>query len=110
MSLLASVTVMFALMQAPLAQPPASFAGTFKGFESGHIVIEVASGNNMVLFVTGSTKYFREGKKSKPAEFHSGDHVQVDAERDMRMNMVALRVEEVKAPAETPGDGEKVLH
>jgi hypothetical protein len=109
MNLLVCIAVFSVLLQ---AQPsaPATFTGVFRGVESGRVVIEVESGQNMRMFVTGSTKFIRDGKPSKSSQFHDGDAVTVDAERDMRMNLVALRVEAVKpkpATAVPPGDTEK---
>jgi hypothetical protein len=107
MNLLAFVAVLFALLQAP-PSVPATFTGVYRGVESGHVIIEVGPDRNMRMFVTGVTKFIREGKKSKASEFHDGDAVTVDAERDLRMNLVALRVEMVppKAP-KPPGAEEK---
>ena len=98
MNLLVSVAVLFALLQVPSV--PATFTGIYRGVESGHVIIEIGPDRNMRMFVTGSTKFIRDGKKSKASEFHDGDTVTVDAERDLRMNLVALRVEMVpeKAP------------
>ena len=115
MTLLASIAIVFSLMQAAPSVPtvPATFSGVYRGVESGRIIIEVESGQNMRMFVTGSTKFVRDGKRSKASEFHDGDAVTVDAERDMRMNLVALRVEAVPPKAPTPkpsgpaGDTEK---
>jgi hypothetical protein len=95
MTLLASLTVLLALMQ---VQPPvpsmiATFNGVYRGTESGRIVIEVENGQSMRMFVTGSTKFFRDGKPSKASQFKDGDPVTVDATRDVRMNLVAVRVE-----------------
>jgi len=105
MNLLASIAVLFALLQAPPSafsqapqvpvSVPATFNGIYRGMESGRLVVEVESGQNMRMFTTSSTKYIREGKPSKASQFHDGDRVTVDAERDMRMNLVALRVEAV---------------
>ena len=107
MTLLASIAVVFALLQAP---PPvaATFTGLYRGIESGRVVIEVQNGQNMRMFLTNSTKFVRDGKPSKSSQFHDGDSVSVDAERDVRMNLVALRVEAVRAtPAKPPGDSDK---
>lgn len=101
MNLLAAVTLVFALMQSP---PPATFNGLYRGMESGRLVIEVDNGQNVRMFVTGSTKFIRDGKRSKASEFHDGDAVAVDAERDIRMNLVAVRVEAVKPPVKKPDD------
>jgi hypothetical protein len=106
MNLLVSIAVVFALMQVPTV--PATFTGVYRGMESGRMVIEVGPDQNMRMFVTGSTKFIRDGKKSKASEFHDGDTVTVDAERDLGMNLVALRVEAVPPKtAKKPGDAEK---
>jgi hypothetical protein len=105
MNVLAALTLVFTLMQ---STPPATFNGLYRGIESGRVVIEVENGQNMRMFVTGSTKFIRDGKRSKASEFHDGDAVAVDAERDIRMNLVAVRVEAVKTPVrsapKTPPD------
>ena len=108
MNLLVTFAALFALLQAP---PPATFTGLFRGVESGRVVIEVGNGQNMRMFVTGATKFIRDGKPSKVSQFQDGDFVSVDAERDLRMNMVALRVEAVKppkTPEAPPGDKGKL--
>lgn len=105
MNLLASFAIFFALLQAP-PTVPATFTGVYRGAESGRIVIEVESGQNMRLFVTHSTKFIRDGKPSKESQFHDGDAVSVDAERDLRMNMVALRVEAVPPKSSKPAGGD----
>jgi hypothetical protein len=81
---------------------PATFSGTFKMAERGRIVVEVENGETMRMYVTHSTKYFRDGKPAKLSEFENGDKVTVDAERDVRMNLVAVRVEAVKPPPNQP--------
>jgi hypothetical protein len=91
------VAVLFALLQVPAA--PATFSGVFRSIESGNIVVELENGQNMRVFVTGSTKFIRDGKPSHAAAFHDGDTISVDAKRDARMNLVALRVEAVKPKA-----------
>jgi hypothetical protein len=105
MNLLASVAVLFALLQAPSV--PATFTGVYRGVESGHVIIELGPDRNMRMFITGSTKFIRDGKKSKASDFHDGDNVTVDADRDLRMNLVALRVEMIPAKAPKPPDDEE---
>jgi hypothetical protein len=105
MTFFTAAVMMLALLQAP-KQVPATFTGTFQGIESGgHLVLEVEGGHQLRMFVLGSTKFIRDGKTVKSSEFHEGDPVSVDAERDARMNLVALRVEKTK-PA-PPGAKEK---
>ena len=96
MTFFTAAMMMVALLQAP-KQIPATFTGTFQGIESGgHLVLEVEGGHDLRMFVIGSTKFIRDGKTVKPDEFHIGDPVSVDAERDVRMNLVAVKVEAAK--------------
>ena len=101
MSLLTSIAVLIALLQVP-APIPATFNGVFRSIESGYLVIEVENGSSMRMFTTRSTKFVREGKPAKASDFHDGDAVSVDAQRDARMNMVAVRVEAVRAKPPKP--------
>lgn len=101
MNFLASVAVLLTLMQVP-KPVPATFAGVFRGIESGHLVLEVEGGQDLRMFVIGATKFVRDGKASKASQFHDGDSVSVEAERDLRMNLVALRVEAVKPVLQKP--------
>jgi hypothetical protein len=102
MNLLASIAVAFALLQVAPPPVPATFTGVFRGVESGRVVIEVENGQNMQMFTTSSTKFIRDGKPSKASQFHDGDAVTVDAERDARMNLVALRVEAIAPKSSKP--------
>jgi hypothetical protein len=96
MTFFAAAVMMLALLQAP-KQIPATFTGVFRGIESGgHLVLEVEGGHQLRMFVIGSTKFIRDGKSVKSETFHDGDAVSVDADRDARMNLVALRVEAKK--------------
>jgi hypothetical protein len=105
MTFFTAAVMMLALLQAP-KQIPATFTGTFQGIESGgHLVLEVEGGHQLRMFVIGSTKFIRDGKHVKSEDFHIGDPVLVDAERDARMNLVALKVEAAKP--KPPGAKEK---
>ena len=78
----------------------ASFSGTLKSADKKWIILAVENSETMKMYVTGKTRFIRNGKPAKPAEFHSGDPVTVDAERDVRLNMIAVKVEfPAKAPA-----------
>jgi hypothetical protein len=70
----------------------ATFAGTFKTIDKKFLIIEVEDGQVMRMYVTGSTKFVRDGKPSKAADFHTGESVTVDASRDARMNLLAVQV------------------
>jgi hypothetical protein len=96
MTLFAAAVTMLALLQAP-RQIPATFTGVFRGVENGgHLVLEVEGGQQLRMFVIGSTKFIQNGRTVKASDFHDGDPVSVDAERDARMNLVALKVEAAK--------------
>jgi hypothetical protein len=79
----------------------ATFTGTFKSADKKHVTITVDGGQTMQMFLTGSTKFIRDGKPAKATDFHPDDNVTVDASRDARMNLLAVRVEAVK-PAKAP--------
>lgn len=97
MTLFAAAAVFFALFQAPPKPIPATFTGVFRGIaHGGHLLMEVEGGQEIRMFVIGSTKFIRDGKQVKSSQFHDGDAVSVDAERDARLNLVAVKVEAVK--------------
>ena len=49
MNLLASVAVLFALLQAPsVPSAPATFAGVYRGMESGRVIIEMGPDQNLL--------------------------------------------------------------
>jgi hypothetical protein len=84
--------------QAPNAQVQATdavatFDGTFKSADKKHVIIEVENGQTMQMFITGATRFVREGKPAKAADFQSGEPVTVEAERDVRFNLIAVKVE-----------------
>jgi hypothetical protein len=86
----------------------ASFTGTFKSADKKYLFIDVENGNTMRMYITGSTRFFRDDKPAKVSDFHQGDPVTVDVSRDSRLNMLAMRVTEVppkpaqKAPEQPP--------
>jgi hypothetical protein len=79
----------------------ATFNGTFKAADKKFITVEVEDGQSMRMYITGSTKFFRDDKPAKAADFHSDEKVTVDTSRDARMNLIAVRVEWVKPAAKT---------
>lgn len=76
----------------------ATFAGTFKSADKKFITIAVEEGQTMRMYITGSTKFVRDGKPAKVSDFHPGEYVSVDAARDARLNLIAVRVEAVRPP------------
>jgi hypothetical protein len=77
----------------------ATFNGTFKSADKKYIVIEVEEGNTMRMYITGSTKFVRDDKPAKASDFQPGENVTVDASRDARLNLLAVRVAAVAARA-----------
>jgi len=109
---LANLVLTLMLLQTPVRRLPrqpvnpqganvdaiATFKGTFKAADKKFITVEVEEGQTMRMYVTGSTKIVRDGKPAKLSQFHSGDNVTVDASRDARMNLLAVRIESAKQP------------
>ena len=55
------------------------------------------------FYITGATKFVRDGQPAKATSFGNGERVTVAGSRDARMNLLAVKVENAK-PAK---DGEK---
>ena len=98
-----------AQQQAPNAQNSntdavATFDGVFKSADKKYLLIEVENGQAMRMYITGSTKFIRNGKPAKAADFQTDENVTVDTERDARFNLIAVRVEAVqpKTPEHPP--------
>jgi hypothetical protein len=87
----------------PVLDAVASVDGVFKSADKKFVEIQVESGDTMRMYITGKTKFIREGKAVKPSEFHDGDPVTADATRDTRLNMLAVRIE-LRKPEEKPKD------
>jgi len=82
----------------------ATFTGAFKSADKKFLFLEVEDGNTMRMYITGSTKFIRDDKPAKASDFHPGENVTVDASRDARLNLLAVRVATVpaKAPDKKP--------
>jgi hypothetical protein len=94
MSWLVASLLGLALLQTPPAI--ATFDGTFKSADKNHLTIAVEGGQTMRMFITHSTKFFRDGKPARASDFRAGDPVTVDTERDARLNLLAVKVEAKK--------------
>jgi hypothetical protein len=117
-----SVHVVFALMmlqqiprqRAPRQQSPelqgsntdavATFDGMFKSVDKKYLTIAVEEGQTIRMFITGSTKFVRDGMPAKSSDFQVDQKIRVEASRDARLNLIAVRVEAVtdKAPERQP--------
>lgn len=82
----------------------ATFSGAFKSADKKYLFIDVEDGNTMRMYITGATKFIRDDKPAKASDFHTGENVTVDASRDARLNLLAVRVATVpaKAPERQP--------
>lgn len=80
----------------------ATFAGAFKSADKKFLTITVEEGQIMRMYITGSTKFIRDGKPAKASDFHPDENVTVDASRDARFNLLAVRVEAVKPAPKAP--------
>jgi len=77
----------------------ATFTGAFKSADKKTLFLEVEDGNTMRMDITGSTRFFRDDKPAKASDFHQGEAITVDASRDARLNLRAVRVATVPAKA-----------
>ena len=80
----------------------ATVEGTFKSADKKFVEIQVESGDTMRMYITGKTKFIRDGKPVKSSEFHDGDPVTADATRDARLNMLAVKIELKKPEDKKP--------
>jgi hypothetical protein len=71
----------------------ATFDGVFKTADKKFIEIQVESGDTMRMYITHATKFIRDGKAVKASDFHDGDKVTADATRDVRLNLLAVKIE-----------------
>ena len=71
----------------------ATFDGAWKSGDRKQLYLAVDSGETMRMLVTRTTRFFRAGQPARVTDFHEGDNVTVDAERDLYMNLLAVRVE-----------------
>ena len=70
----------------------ATFEGKFKSADKKYVTVELEEGQTMRMYITGATKFFRDDKPAKASDFHPDDKVTVEASRDARLNLLAVRV------------------
>jgi hypothetical protein len=76
----------------------ATFKGTFKSANKKYLMITLEDGNVMQMYLTHTTKFIRDGQPIKVSDLQSDENVTVEASRDARLNLLAVRVEAIKAP------------
>jgi hypothetical protein len=81
----------------PSANAVATFEGTFKSADKKFLTIAVEEGQTMRMYITASTKFIRDGQPARASDFHHDEKVTVEASRDARLNLVAVRVETGKS-------------
>ena len=86
----------------PVPNAVATFDGTFKVSNGKFIEVQMESGETLRMYLTRATKFIRDGKPTKAATFHEGDKVTIDAERDVRFNLLAVKLEAVKSEPAKP--------
>ena len=101
MTLTSLLLTVVSLLQ-PVPNAVATFDGVFKDSNGKLIEVQMESGENLRMYLTRGTKFVRDGKPTKAATFHEGDKVTVDAERDVRFNLLAVKLEAVKKEPEKP--------
>ncbi len=82
----------------------ASFDGVFKNASKKVVEVQVSSGDTMRMYITRSTKFIQDGHPVQASAFHDGDKVNAEAERDARMNLIAVKIEAAKPEGVHPGE------
>jgi hypothetical protein len=80
----------------------ATFTGTFKTADKKYLTIMVEGGQTMRMYITSSTKFFRDDMPAKVTDFHADENVIVEASSDARQNLLAVRVEAKAARTSAP--------
>jgi len=74
------------------ALPAAGFDGTLVKLDGKEILLTVEEGRLLEIRRNGKTKFFRDSAPIKPADFKQGDHVSVEATRDVDSSLVAVNM------------------
>ncbi len=78
----------------------ATFDGVFKTASKKFVEIQLPTGDTMRMYITKDTKFVKDGKTVASKAFEDGDKVTAEAERDARMNMLAVKIQSPPQPAE----------
>ena len=85
----------------------ATFDGAWKSGDRKQLYIALDSGETMRMLITRTTRFFRAGQPARVTDFHEGDKVTVDAERDLYMNLLAVRVDLLAVRVEKKSEGKE---
>ena len=80
----------------------ATFQGTLKSADKKQLILAVEDNESLKMFVTAKTRFIRDGATAKPSDFHGGETVMVEAARDVKLNLLAVKVEYAAHKAEQP--------
>lgn len=86
----------------PVLDAVATVEGVFKSADKKFVEVQVESGDVVRMYITGKTKFVRDGRNVKASEFQEGDPVTADMSRDARLNMLAVKIELRKPETKTP--------
>ncbi|HVW87482.1 MAG TPA: hypothetical protein VHB50_22500, partial [Bryobacteraceae bacterium] len=82
MTFFSTIVLLFGLLMQVVPNAIATFDGVFKSADRKFVEIQVESGETMRMYITHGTKFVRNGKPAHASDFHDGEKVTVDAERD----------------------------
>ncbi|HZS50211.1 MAG TPA: hypothetical protein VFA54_05080 [Bryobacterales bacterium] len=91
---------------APESVPPADFSGTLRKLDKKEILLEVEPDRVLNLRRTGKTKFLKGSAAVQPSAFKNGDHISVEATREVDGSLTAVAVFLSPPPAE-PGKQSK---
>lgn len=90
----------------PESTPPADFSGVLRKLDKKEILLEVEPDRVLNLRRTGKTKFLKGSAAVQPSAFKNGDHISVEATREVDGSLTAVAVFLSPPPAE-PGKQSK---
>ncbi len=90
----------------PESTPPADFSGVLRKLDKKEILLEVEPDRVLNFRRTGKTKFLKDSAAVQPSEFKRGDHIAVEATREVDGSLTAVTVFLNTPPAE-PGKQSK---
>src|SRR5712692_50162 len=74
------------------SEPLLNLSGKLRKIDDASIVVEAQDTRILNFKLTDATKFLRDAKESKPADFHPGDHVLIEAKQDEQGYLYAVNV------------------